>query len=284
MIKNIKDGVTIRDVQNIFGNKNNAIEYLNTVGGKWTNTTLKSESSNSIFTKVCNNWDYEIVKLTVRLNSKKTKYNLSNYEKYSKQYENVRDIISNEYSNGKDWAFNPMTYDLKLTSTVRKCGSVLVGLHDHMEDIKKNYIIKSYNVYRSFLFEYFMIKHHDDILPTLSNNNGVDFYYNGKKFDLKNTSSVTEKFKVDHGDDWLTEAINNPQRVAKYLYENQNENRFGFNPRIFIVELGDDIHTVDQIENECKNLNFGNLHKINFEYMINGVSEYFTTESLVIFI
>ncbi len=280
---NIKDGVTVEDVKRIFGNKDNAIDYLTTLGD-WTYSTLKSESPNIVYDKVCEKWDYDIAKMAVRHISKKTKYSLSEYEKNSELYENVRNVIKNEYDGNKDWAFNVTTYDIKLTSTIRKYGNVSDGLNKHLSDVKKNYMIKSYNIYRSFLYEYYIVKHHDNILPTLSNNNGVDFYYDGKKFDLKNTSSVTEKFKIDHGDKWMRDALNNPKTVAKYLYENQNENRFGFNPRIFVVELEGNIQTLEQIENDCRNLNFGSLHKIDFDYMINGTKENFATESLVVFV
>lgn len=280
---NIRYKVTISDAKRIFGSKNNAIDYLTTLGD-WTYSTLKSESANIVFNKVCEKWDYDIAKMVTRNISKKTKYNLSKYKKNCELYENIRNIINNEYNGNKEWAFNVTTYDIKLTSTIRNQNNILYGLDAHLSDIKKNYLIKSYNIYRSFLYEYYIIKHHDSILPTLSNNNGVDFYYNGKKFDLKNTSSVTEKFKIDHGDKWVRDALNNPETVAKYLYENQNENRFGFDPRIFIVELNDTIQTIEQIEKSCRNLNFGSLHKIDFSYIKNGTKENFTTESLVVFV
>jgi len=283
MINDIRDNISIENVKKIFGNKDNAIEYLLSYTNL-THSNLKIQTPEFLYNEIFNRWNYEDVKFFTRHIAKQKKYSLSELKKNIKNYEETKKIIEEEFNGQKSWAFNVMAYDSKLTSTIRKNDDFLVGLDEHLIDIKKNYIIKSHTIFRSFLYEYYLIKHHEEILPTLSNNKSVDFFYNGKNFDLKNASSVTDNFKIDFGNQWMRDALNNPQTVARYLYENQNENRFDSSPRIFIVELENKIKSITAIEKDCRDLNFGETHKIDFDYIINGKKENFTTESLVVFI
>ena len=283
MFNDIRNNPTVEDVKKIFGNKENAIEFLTTIGNL-PFKELKSTSPENIYNKILESWDYDVIKSVVRHLAKRNKYSFDEFTKNSNKYIFIKETIENEHLGNKDWAFNVIAYDKKLTSTIRKYDNFNEGLDKHILEIKKNYLIKSYIICRSFLYEYFIVKHNDNIIPTLSNNGELDFYFNGNRLDLKNASSVTDNFKIDHGEKWMRDALNNPQIVAKYLYENQNENRFGSNPRIFIVELENKIQSIEDIENECRNLNFGNPHKINFDYMINGEIKNYTTEALVVFV
>jgi hypothetical protein len=285
MFNDIRNNPTIEDVKKIFGNKDNALDFIRTYYNlSADNCFIKNSSPYYLYQRILDTWNYDNVKFYTRHISKQKKYSLEHLKTVSKKYEETKKIIEENYDGQKQWAFNIMSYENKLTSTIRNNNDFNTGLEKHLNDTKKNYIIKSYTIYRSFLYEYFLIKHHENLLPTLSNSKSVDFYYNGKNFDLKNASSVTEEFKIEYGQKWMQEALNNPQRVAKFLYMLQNENRFGYNPRIFIVELEGKLKTITGIERDCRDLNFGETHKVDFTYKINGEFEKFTTESLVVFI
>jgi hypothetical protein len=279
----ILKNVTFDDVKKIFGNKDNGIEFLSFIQGL-SNKELKLLSANDVYQIILNKWNYEESKGIVRYIAKNSKYNSTNFQKNCQLYENVKNIIDTEYEGNKEWAFDMGNYDKNVTGHIRKSTTFDEGLENHQKDTKRNFIIKSFNIYRAYLYEYFILKYHEDVLPTLGNQSGIDFYYYGKKYDLKNASSVTGKFKKDHGDEWKEEAVTNPGKVAKYLYECQNENRFGSEARIFIVELSQKIPTLNQIERTCNELNFGNPLTIDFKYLINNKEEDFTTESLVAFV
>jgi hypothetical protein len=280
---NILTKISFDDVKKIFGNKDNAIEYLTYVKSI-PFKELKMLTSNEVYTFVINNWDYSEAKVIVRHLAKNSKYNSTNFEKNCQLYEYVKNIIDTQYDGNIEWAFTPNSYDLNLSNHIRKSSNFEEGLQKHLKDNEKNYIIKSYNLYRSYLYEYFIIKYHEDILPTMGNKNGVDFYYLGKRKDLKNASSVTNNFKNDYGDIWQDTALNNPDIVAKYLYENQNETRFGYEDRIYIVQLNQKPPTLMGIERTCRDLNFSDPLTVDFKYRLNNKEENYTAESLVAFI
>ena len=71
-----------------------------------------------------------------------------------------------------------------------------------------------------------------------------------------------------------------PELVAKYLYTNQGEGRFGFEPRLFIINLKDEYQKVEEIEEISKNINFGDSLLIDFKY--KGVK--YKTDAIVVFV
>ena len=282
-MENILNKISIDNVKKIFGNKDNAIEYLTYIKSI-SFKELKTLTSNEVYSLVINNWNYSEAKGIVRYLSKNSKYNVENFQKNCRLYEHVKNIIDTQYDGNIEWAFTPNSYDSNLTHHIRKASVFDDGLQKHLKDNEKNYIIKSYNLYRSYLYEYFIIKYHEDILPTMGNKNGVDFYYLGKRKDLKNASSVTNNFKNDYGDSWFDTALKNPEIVAKYLYENQNETRFGYEDRIYIVQLNRNTATINGIERICRDLNFSDPFTVDFKYKLNNKEENYTAESLVAFI
>lgn len=83
---------------------------------------------------------------------------------------------------------------------------------------------------------------HEEVIPTLRRVKAVDFFIREVPFDLKLTflpKGFIEYVEGEHGSTDVTEAINfalnNPQRLAKWLYENQGPVRFDNSNRMFLV-------------------------------------------------
>jgi len=83
---------------------------------------------------------------------------------------------------------------------------------------------------------------HEEVIPTLRRVKAVDFFIREVPFDLKLTflpKGFIEYVEGEHGSIDVTEAINfalnNPQRLAKWLYENQGPVRFDNSNRMFLV-------------------------------------------------
>lgn len=70
------------------------------------------------------------------------------------------------------------------------------------------------------------------VVPTISNVKGTDLFFAGQPFDLKVTY-------LPRGYD-PAEAIANPTSLAVWMYENQGEQRFGDDNRLFVVLLDKD--------------------------------------------
>ena len=86
--------------------------------------------------------------------------------------------------------------------------------------------------------------------------------------------------------DWKEEAVLHPELVAKSLYENQQRDRFGAEPRLLIINLdGDDNIDFSHIKDKVSNLNVNNTLKIEFEFpnLDKTLSKY-NTEALVLYI
>jgi hypothetical protein len=271
------------DIKKIIGNKNNAVNFLVHTNIKTPHKELSKLKSEEVYDLLMSHFDYDTFHLYVRLESMKSKYSNDNFLKYSKKYIECAEIIENRYNNNKSWAFNPSTYEDEQINTIRRHGNIGDSIKEHLEKCEKNLIIKSYNNSRSFLFEYFLIRSNDKILPTLSNSKGVDLFFN-RKWDLKNTSGVTKEFRDFYGDDWKEIALKNPKIVAEYLYKNQGDYRFDNNDRLFLIDLSDNIKKVPEIEVMCKNFNFNEVHSISFDKKINGVLKNYAANAMVVFI
>ena len=82
--------------------------------------------------------------------------------------------------------------------------------------------IKHINSLRNDYIESLVFKN-DNVIPTLGNRKGIDFYINGEPYDQKVGKSVGKAFVDEYGDNYREMALNYPELVAKSLYENQDE-------------------------------------------------------------
>ncbi len=91
------------------------------------------------------------------------------------------------------------------------------------------------------------------------------FFINGISFDQKVSKSPTKEFKNDFGENWKIEAQKNPLKVAEYLYQNQDEGRFGHDPRLYIVYLDEDI-PVSKLKEKIDEVDIMKPSEITFQY------------------
>lgn len=275
--------LNVDDIKKIIGNKNNAVNFLVHTNIKTPHKELNKLKSEEVYNLLMRYFDYDTFHSYVRLECMKSKYSKDNFLKYSKKYVECGEIIKNKYNNDKSWSFNPSSYEDEQINIIRRYDNINDSIREHLEKCEKNLVIKSYNNSRSFLFEYFLIRNNNKILPTLSNSKGVDLFFN-RKWDLKNTSGVTKEFRDFYGDNWKEIALKNPKIVAEYLYKNQGDNRFDNNDRLFLIDLSNNIKQVSEIEKMCKNFNFNEIHSILFDKKINGVLKNYTANAMVVFI
>lgn len=138
-----------------------------------------------------------------------------------------------------------------------------------MEAAKRFRRIKELNTARNDYLEYLIFESHQDLIPTFSHKAGIDYYINGIPFDQKVAKSPTNEFIKDFGESWQAAARKNPGTVAKYLYQLQDEGRFGDQNRLYIVQLQDKFTPADiKAAVDLANLS-GKPLEINFQYPIN---------------
>ena len=88
-------------------------------------------------------------------------------------------------------------------------------------------------------------------------------------------------FITQYGDSYREIAINNPELVAKSLYEHQDGERFDAEPRLYIVYLDDNISN-EQIEKLLSNIDFNKPYPIEFDYYHANVLEHHTTHCFIV--
>lgn len=67
---------------------------------------------------------------------------------------------------------------------------------------------------------------------------------------------------------WKKQAVNNPEKVAEYLYKYQDEGRFGADSRLLVVYLDEEV-SINQIAETIENTDLNNPLEITFEYTHN---------------
>lgn len=137
-----------------------------------------------------------------------------------------------------------------LTDNVKRC------LHS---DITHYVVCTWFNHWTTVLIEEH-IGLHRRVVPTLKNINGIDIFFDGQPFDLKVTYLPRAYNIVD--------AIEHPRNLAVWMYENQGQQRFGADNRIFVILLDQD--------NPEKSWEL----KRHFELIFGKIDRFFDTESV----
>jgi len=96
-------------------------------------------------------------------------------------------------------------------------------LHD---DITCYVICTWYNHWTTVLIEEY-ISQHKNVIPALKKVKGVDIFFDGQPFDLK-TTYLPREYEY-------SEAVTDPRALIIWLYENQGEQRFGGDNRLYVV-------------------------------------------------
>ncbi|PKQ69692.1 hypothetical protein [Raineya orbicola] len=234
-VRDIKKSIDSKIVKKIFGNKTNANLFLQKLN-------LPKESNP--YDKIVKIWNYEAHKGIIREMFKEL-------PKFTSGIEGERSlqILLEEWEKlglGEvKWPFSQGAFD----EFVQKInGDNRFSRLQKDEQVKEAAVryrrIKEINTVRNDFIETLLFLKHEDLIPTLSHTRGVDFFINGISYDQKVAKSPTNEFKKQYGNQWKRVALENPAEVAKYLYQYQDEGRFGASPRLFVVYLDEGITPV----------------------------------------
>jgi len=174
--------------------------------------------------------------------------------------------LKEELKNVKDfsWGVVQGQLDQKIQSEyVRKYVKYNELIHNiklQLHSDVTNYVICSwFNHWSTVLIEEH-ISNHINVIPTLKNIKGVDIFFKGQPFDLKITY-LPRNYDP-------TSAMENPQDLAIWLYENQGAQRFGSDNRLFVVLFNrDDVSASWALKRE-------------FELIFNKIDSFFNKENV----
>ena len=242
MFNSIKKCFSEIEAKKILGNKDNAIKYLSKLPDN--KIELKKLSTKEVWEVVVKTWDYEISKNIIReLFKESPKY------KAGKESATVIDVLLTEWNKlnlGEiKWPCSQGDFD----NFVQKINSQSTLRSEKDEEVKiaavKYRRLKELNTARNDYLETLLFEKNNNIVPTLKHNRGADFYIDGVSFDQKVAKSPTQEFIKKHGDNWKEVAKKNPVEVAEHLYRLQDEGRFGYEPRLFVVYVDEDIPVIE---------------------------------------
>ncbi len=253
------------DINKIFPNRDVKLKYLTTLANTQNVNLDNIKTNKSIDDTIINTWNYSASKEIIRdiflqtekyINSKKAK------QEVVRLMSEWQALELGEF----DWPFSATNFDNYVHKLNRS------GISEEKKDniIAKESIrfrrIKDINAFRNDYIEYLIFENNKNVIPTLKNSGGVDFYINGYPYDQKVGKSVGKVFIEKYGENYKQIALSNPELVAKSLYENQDSARFGYEPRLLIVYLDSNL-TIEDIEKSLKSIDFDNPITISFEYV-----------------
>lgn len=258
------NSITSTEISKIFGNTSNKKDYLNRLFKELNLNYTVAKTKNDIDEQIQKTWSYEISKSIIRGMFKETlKY------KSQKECKTQIDKAIEEWNNLNlgdfKWPFSAMSFDQHVHTLNRN--------NDYSEEEKDKILttetikfrrIKHINALRNDYIEYLIFKN-ENVIPTLGNRRGVDFYINGEPYDQKVARSVGNEFIKTYEEKYKEIAISHPEYVAKSLYENQDEERFGDEARLLIVYLDNDVKA-DAIQSQLSNIDFNKPLEISFNY------------------
>ncbi len=270
----LRDSISFNDIKVIFSGSNGCsardlkIKYLK----KLFEITGTSEEIQKtivlIDEQIIQTWNYDISKDVIReifFESEKCANNRANKEKIDAAIEEWEALGLGELK----WPFSANGIDGYVHSLNRKYE--LTGeekdklLSDNIIRFRR---MKELSQFKNDYIEYLVITYNDNVIPTFGNKRGIDFYIDGVSFDQKVSKSVGGSFIDKYGTNYRSVAINHPELLAKSLYENQDADRFGADPRFLVVYLDTDLNS-DEIEELLQQINFTSPINIDFDYPDN---------------
>lgn len=278
-IRDIKRTINQDIVKKIFSNQSNAIAFLVRYG--YEKKSLNKQLSNDLFSEIVRIWDYNDAKDKIR----HIFMSLPKYQNGLKGEENIA-ILLEEWRalelGALNWPFPQGQFDSFVQSLNAENNTRSVKDEKVKLAAVKYRRIKELNTERNDFLETLVFLKNDNIIPTLSHKKGVDFFIDGVSYDQKVSRSPTNEFKRDFGENWKTEAIRHPEKVAEYLYKYQDEGRFGADPRLLIVYLDEEISPI-KIQQIIENTNLTTPLSITFDFNHKdmGIKTY-RTEAFVI--
>lgn len=271
----LKTHIDEEAINKIFGNQEIKKKYLVELFVRTGCTDKIARTKDGITNQIIETWDYEISKSVLRdLFVASDKY--AHCEKCATAVDEAIEDWKKLGLGELAWPFSAMNFDQYVhrlntsNSSEEEKDAILCA------DAIKFRRIKDINAKRNDYIEYLIFSSNENIIPTFGNRSGVDFYINGLPFDQKVGKSVGKAF-IEKYDDYRKEAIEHPERVAISLYENQDESRFGDEPRLLIAYLDDDV-TSDDIKKCIAKTDFDKPFEIKFKYLHSksAIKQYFT--------
>ena len=261
----LTENITENEIKKIFNNRELKEEYISKLYETKNINQRIPRTIKELNEEIINNWDYEISKNILReLFRKSDKYLhcLGCGRTIDKSINQWSELGYGELS----WPFSAMNFD----KHVFDINNMAITEEEKDELISKEVImfrrIKDINAKRNDYIEFLIFENNENVIPTFNNNRGVDFYINGVPYDQKVSKSVGKAFIKENGDNYREIAIANPQLVAKSLYEHQDEDRFGDEPRLFVVYLDNDV-SADSTKEIIVNTDFGDSINVEFDYL-----------------
>ena len=276
----LKQEITLKEIKKIFATKAIKIEYLTRLSSLKSIVINYGRSEASINQAIIDSWDYENSKAVIRKMYKESqKYIIGSQCKEGIE----RALLDWKINNLGDftWPFSAMNFDRRVVAINRLDLSEKEKDELLAKEVIKFRRIKDINTMRNDYIEYLITTNNENITPTLTHRSGVDFYIDGEPYDQKVSKSVGRDFITQYGDSYREIAINNPELVAKSLYEHQDGERFDAEPRLYIVYLDDNISN-EQIEKLLSNIDFNKPYPIEFDYYHANVLEHHTTHCFIV--
>lgn len=285
----IKSQLSDDIAKKILGSKENAIAYLVALNtekpvlglkfrtisrGRNAGTSVPDFSSTDVLKLVVDSWDYESGKKTIRELFKKTNKYISGSEANT-----VMDLLIKEWESLKlgrvGWPFSQGDFDGFVQRINAEDATGLVKDEKVKLAAVRYRRIKEINTVRNDFIETLIFEKNQNILPTLSHRRGVDFFIDGVSYDQKVAKSPTNQFKNYFKEKWREVAINHPELVAEYLYQYQDEGRFGADPRLLIVYIDEDV-SIQKIRDIINATDLSKPLEINFSFKhkIQGSKNY----------
>lgn len=256
--------IKIEEIKKIFGNQEIKKQYLQKLFDITKSNNEISRTKVGIDRQIIETWNYKIsIKILRELFLSSDKY------KYCKECAVLVDqAIKHWEDKGLGtiaWPFSAQAFDQRVHMINNSDMSEEDKDATLCSDVIKFRRIKDINAKRNDYIEYLIFTHNDNVIPTFGNNRGVDFYINGEPFDQKVGKSVGKAFIEKYGESYRQIALEQPELVAISLYENQDESRFGDEPRLLIAYLDNDV-TSEDIEKCIKKADLKNPIQIEFDY------------------
>ena len=277
----IKNNFSTDTAKKIFGNKENAeifllklqkkkqfdLPFRDVTKGKNAGKVILNLDTNQLWAKIVEFWDFRSGESIIRELFCQTEKYKSGKGSYSTMKVLLREWEKLRLGNIA-WPFSQGDFD----GFVQRLNSEICDGTQKDEKVKHAAVkyrrIKEINTVRNDFIETLIFEKNKNIIPTLNHRRGVDFFINGISFDQKVAKSPTNEFKKDIGVNWKDYAVQNPHKVAEYLYKYQDEGRFGADSRLLVVYLDEDV-SIDKISNIIKETDLEKPLEINFEYVHN---------------
>ena len=195
------------------------------------NEKISDDRINELLRKV-----YEDLKLFRAINFEELKSSLSKIANEGDEYWNAWNSVY------RDDIRQHIQHHFVRTPSIQSYEELLKKIDKELDPVVKGYtIISWFNQWSSAIIEQFILSH-PKVIPTARRIDRVDFFFLDIPIDLKITFVPAEYIKlslrnniISNAEQIVDEIQNKPQRLIKWLYENQGEPRFSDSHRLFVV-------------------------------------------------